>query len=355
MKATVPRKALASALKHVTPAVAKGGSLPVLSGVRIEATSAGLDLCCSNLDLTATSLVVDATDVEDGIAIPPAGQLQRIVDKLGGEHVHLELEENTLTITSGETVATVRTWLPDEWPKVTYPDGDSVLWSELDVDAIARIVPMAAVDGNRPVICGVYFAEGSAFTTDSYRMGMVHDLPDLGRPALIPATALRVILAAGEAVEVTVGEREVTMVVGERTVTTRLIEGEYPDVKRLVPGRQPSSLTFAREELAVAVDRASLAAVVDTRSKSSRAIHVERDGDKARVSATDPDTGATVSDVIGCRGDFEQSIGWNPDFLGDILDAAVDDDITVELTDNLKPSVVKTGRLTLLLMPVRKA
>src|SRR5688500_13558922 len=110
MKATVPRKALATALKHVTPALARGGSLPVLAGVRIEATSAGLDLCCSNIELTATSLVVDAHEVTAGVAIPPAQRLQKIVEKLGGENVTLELEENILTITSGETVATVRTW-----------------------------------------------------------------------------------------------------------------------------------------------------------------------------------------------------------------------------------------------------
>lgn len=353
MRATVSRKALAASLKHVTPVIAKGGSLPVLGGVRIESTSAGLDLCCSNLALTSTSLVVDAIDVDAGVAIPPAQQLQRIVDKLGGENVRLELDENVLTITSGETVATVRTWSPDEWPKLRPTEGESVLWSETDVDALARILPMASVDENRPLITGVYFGKGDAAATDSYRLGVVHDLPDTGVEVIIPASALKIILAEGGGCEVTFDQQQVTVVSGTRTITARLYEGEYPNWRGLIPKSYPFSLTFASAELRSAFDRAGLAAVSDPKSKSSRVVRLERDGDKARVWADDADTGVSVSDTIGCRGDFEGRVGWQPDYLADLLDAAQADEVTVELADSLKPSVVRTGRLTLLVMPVR--
>jgi DNA polymerase-3 subunit beta len=355
MRATVNRKALAAALKSVTPALSRGGSLPILAGVRIEATSAGLDLCCSNLDLTATALVPDTEDVTDGVAIPPAQLFSRIIDKLGGENVRLSLEDNVLTITSGETVATVRTWLPEEWPKIEAVEGATVSWTAGDVAMIERLVPFAATDTARPGLCAIALVGTEAAATDSYHLGVVHELPEVGE-ALIPVEAMRLALSGGDPVDVAIGERMVTFTAGTRTISTQLIAESFPKYGGLIPPSPPHHLTFARHELEAAVDRAELASIEDKSAKNSRHVRIERDGDKARVWAVDGERGSDVSDTIGCRGDFDLAVAFNPDFLGDLLAAVdTDDEVTLELVDNMKPATVHSGRLTLLVMPVRIA
>lgn len=354
MKATVNRKALSAALKSVLPAVARGGSLPVLAGVRIEANGAGLDLCCSSIDLTAAVVVPDATEVEPGVAIPPAALLSRIVDKLGGETVRLELDEHVLTITSGETVATVRSFATDEWPKIEIADTIVGTWSSLDLSLIERILPMASIDGSRPMLIGVCLRGDEAATTDSYHLGVVGGLPSLGETdVVIPATALRLVLGGDGEVEVAIGGKIATLTQGSRSITTHLIEGDYPKYGGLIPGSPPHRLTFARTELASAVDRAQITAVADTKSQA-RAIKLERDGDKARVWSDDADALAGVTDTIGCRGDYEGRLGFNPDYLANLLDAVEDDDeVELLVIDAMKPTTIRSGRLTLLIMPVR--
>lgn len=354
MKATVNRKALASALKQVTPAVAKGGSLPVLSGVRIEATAAGLDLCCSSIDLTAAVVVPDCTEVEPGVTIPPAALLSRIVDKLGGETVRLELAENVLTITSGETVATVRSFTPEEWPKIEYADTVVGTWSAHDLSLIERILPIAGTDGNRPMLTGVCLRADEAATTDSYHLGVVAGLPPMGETdVILPAAALRLAIAGEGEVEVAIGGRIATLTQANRSITTHLIEGEYPRYSGLIPENPPHHLTFARTELAFAVDRAQVTAIADTKSQA-RAIKLERDGDKARVWSDDADALAEVTDTIGCQGDYEGRLGFNPDYLAHLLDALEEDDeVELHVIDAMKPTTIHSGRLTLLIMPVR--
>lgn len=353
MKATTNRKALAAALKSVTPALSRGGQLPILAGVRIQATSAGLDLCCSDRELTATALVPDADDVVDGVAIPPAQLFARIIDKLGGETVRLALEDNILTITSGETVATVRTWLPEEWPKIESVEGTTVSWTAGDADLVERLIPFAATDTARPGLCAIALVGTEAAATDSYHLGVVTELPDIGE-ALVPVNAMRLALVGGGPVDVALGDRIATFTQGTRTISTTLIPESFPKFRSLIPANPPCSLTFARHEFAAAVDRAQLASIEDKSAKNARHVRIERDGDKARVWAVDGERGSDVSDTIGCRGDFDATVAFNPDFLGDVLAAVEEDDeITLHVVDNMKPATVRSGRLTLLVMPVR--
>lgn len=349
MKATVDRRALVAALKIVAPAVAKGGHMPVLEGVRIDCAKAGFDLTCSNLELTISTMV-DAPHGDKGTVVVPAALLTRIVGAMDGETVELFDDANKLIVSSGETVATIRTFPVADWPQLPEPDTDPVTLDGETVSLVSRIIGMASVDRSRPIIGAVHFGNGRAAATDSYRLGVVDGIPDELGPALVPADALRSILSGGGTVDVSIDDSHARFCSGRVTTIARLGAGDYPNYGGLLPSSTPYSLTFGREALAASIDRLRSLDV-----EAQRGITIARDGDKARLSCTDDDLGSVV-DVISCSGDFDQTIGFNPVFLGELVDALEgDDEVSLGLIDDsaLKPVVARSGRLTLLVMPVK--
>lgn len=346
MRATFERRELVAALRTVTPAAAKGPMLPVLCGVHIDVAPTGADLTCTNLDTTVAT-TVDAPGSQPGEAIVPAGMLARIVAAMAGENVVVEATgDGQVTVTSGEAVATLRALNVDDWPRLAEPDGETVELDATTVDLLARIAPMASTDATRQTLCGVRFGDGEAAATDSYRLGIVAGLPDGLGPAIVPADALKAALAAGGGVQVRTDGRTMSFAAGPTTVTARLIDGSFPDYRRLVHD-PPETIVVDRDALAAAVDLVGLAA-----TDANHTVALERDGGKLLLSSTDAEVGA-LADTIAASGTYQGKVAFNRGFLAALLDAVEPGDVTIRLTDDRRPAVVGTGRLTLLLMPVR--
>lgn len=346
MKAVLDRRQVVDALKAVVPAASKGGGLAVLTGVRIDVAPTGVDFTCSNLDLTiATTL--DAPHSTKGTAVVPAALLLRIVSAMHGETVILEDHGDTkLVVSAGEGVANLRTLDADTWPKLPEPGGPTVTLDAETVDLLGRIVPMASVDKARAELSCVHIDKGRAATTDSYRLGMVEGLPSELGPALIPTDGLRAILGA-EDVQVTTDGRLISFASGATTWTARLVDGTYPDYGRLLYD-PPLSLVVDRDALAQAAELVGVIIGTDV----NRGIRLLREGDKLHLSSTEQDVG-DVLDTIPVSGTFDGGVGFNRGFLADLLEAHGPGEVTIALADALKPAVVKSGRLTALLMPVK--
>jgi DNA polymerase III subunit beta len=350
MKATVNRRNLTAALKTVLPASPRaGGALPVLSGVHIDASDGQLRLTCTNLDLTITT-VVEAEVGEPGVVVVPANVTARIIAALTGDTVNLAVDDDQLAVGAGRAATQLRTLDADTWPRITEADGTPATLDADIITGIRRVLHAASDDMNRPILTGVHFTDGIIEATDSYRLAQVATPTNDVIGALIPADAVKAVLADNpDVVTVTVNQRSATFTDGITTWTTRLIEGEFPNTGALLrSATNPLRITADATELADAVNTVAALGNSDT-------------GPRVRLTLTDgqllvENTNAGVGHTetfVDAEGDFTDPIEFNPQQLLDLLDAAGDRPVTIELASQMRPVLAHIDNLTLLLMPVK--
>lgn len=361
MKLRCERDDLVEALGAVGRAVAnRGGSLPVLSGVRMELTGDSLHLTGSDLDLTV-SVTVEVAGEDDGVAVMPAKIAADVIRSLEPGRVEISVEGDEAHITAGRFSSSIRLLPADEFPLLSPPAQEAVtlVADELE-SALSQVVPAASSDDARPILTGVLMAaEGNGLrlvATDSYRLA-VRDLEgsavlDEGQSVLVPSRALReLVRALGDGdVTLRLGEREAVFEVGSTRVTTRLIEGEFPNYRGLIPSSYPNRMVVSREALADAVRRVRLMA------REATPVRLTMSDSGVELDAVTQDIGQASEAVDASFEGNELTVGFNPEFLLDGLDVAPGDEVALETIDANKPAVLRaTGRddFLYLLMPVR--
>lgn len=362
MKFRCERDVLVEALGTATRAVSsRGGALPVLSGVRAVLEGDRLTLTGSDLDLTIT-VDVTVSGQADGVAVVPARLAGDIVRALEPGAVHVEAEGEEARISSGRSQFTVRLLPADDFPRVADAPGDEVtLDAAALADALRQVVRAASHDDARPILTGVLMAaEGDGLrlvATDSYRLA-VRDLPGAtvlreGQAVLVPSRALGEltrVLGGADQVTLRLGERDATFEVGSARLTTRLIEGEFPNYRQLIPSAHPNCLTVGREPLLDAIRRVKLLA------REATPVRITLRPDGIELTAVTQDVGQASEDVDAKYEGAEMVIAFNPEYLAEGIEAVSGDEVTLETIDALKPAVVRSVEsqdYLYLLMPVR--
>ncbi|HUF33666.1 MAG TPA: DNA polymerase III subunit beta [Acidimicrobiales bacterium] len=362
MKFRCERDVLVEALGTATRAVSsRGGALPVLSGVRAVLEGDRLTLTGSDLDLTIT-VDVTVSGQSDGVAVVPARLAGDIVRALEPGAVHVEVEAEEARISSGRSQFSVRLLPADDFPRVADAPGDEVtLDAAALADALRQVVRAASHDDARPILTGVLMAaEGDGLrlvATDSYRLA-VRDLPGAtvlreGQAVLVPSRALGEltrVLGGAEQVTLRLGERDATFEVGAVRLTTRLIEGEFPNYRQLIPSAHPNRLTVGREPLLDAIRRVKLLA------REATPVRITLRPDGIELTAVTQDVGQASEDVDAKYEGAEMVIAFNPEYLAEGIEAVSGDEVTLETIDGLKPAVVRSVEsqdYLYLLMPVR--
>lgn len=364
MKFRCERDVLVEALGTAGRAVAsRGGALPVLSGVRLEVRGDELHLAGSDLDLTIQADVTVA-GIEDGVAVVPARLATDIVRSLDAGAVTVEASGEDVRIASGRSQFAVRVLSADDFPRLPGAAGEGVTLAAGELaEALRQVVRAASSDDALPVISGVLLAatdEGGLrlVATDRYRLA-VRDLPgtsvlSAGQRVLIPGRALTEVqrlLAGAEQVTLSLGERDATFAAGATRLTTRLIEGEFPPYAQLIPSSYPNRLVVGKEALLDAVRRVKLLvrdAITPVR------ITLRADGLECMVRSNE--LGEAVEDVDAKYEGAELTIGFNPTYLIDGVEAIPGDEVLLETLDPMKPATVRApdgGDYLYLLMPVR--
>ena len=372
MKFRCERDVLVEALGSATRAVStRGGALPVLSGVKAVLRGDSLVLTGSDLDLTIQVSVTVAGE-GDGVAVLPARLAADIVRALEPGAVHVEVGESEARIASGRSHFGVRLLAADDFPRVADAPADEVtLDAGALVEALRQVVPAASHDDARPILTGVYMtAEAGGLrlvATDSYRLA-VRDLSGVsvlaeGQSVLVPSRALgelaRLLGDAGE-VSLRLGERDATFEAGEfaaaggagtgTRLTTRLIEGQFPNYRQLIPESSANRLTVGREPLLDALRRVKLLA------REATPVRLSLGPDGVELSAVTQDVGQAEEGIDAKYEGAEMVIAFNPEYLADGVEAVEGDEVSLETTDSLKPAVVRSverGDYLYLLMPVR--
>ncbi len=372
MKLRCERDVLAEALSTAGRAVANRGALPVLSGVRLELAGDELTLTGSDLELTV-SVRLTVAGLADGVAVVPSRLLNDIVKALEPGAVELETTDETARIASGRSEFSLKPLPADEFPKVAPVEGDEVRFeADALVGALRQVLPAASTDDNRQILTGVLLAavdqQGGSenslrlVATDSYRLAVV-DLPGVsvlssGKSVLVPSRALSELAKAlGEGGEITLrlGERDASFAVagddGPTVVlTTRLIEGEYPNYQGLIPRDQPNLLTIGREALIEALRRVKLLA------RDATPVRLQMSADGLELRAVTQDVGEGLESLDASYTGDELTVAFNPDYLLAGIEAVDGDEISLATSDSLKPAVVRdpsTEDFLYLLMPVR--
>ncbi len=367
MKISVAREELVAKLGVVSRAVSTRGTVQVLSGILLRADGETLTLAATDMELSLRT-TLEAQVEGDGAVVIPGKPLVELARLLPESDVTIEYrpEEGTVQIVSGSYNSRLHVFNAEDFPRL--PAVEAQLHS-IDRDALLetvdRVARSASRDESRPVLTGILvrFEAGKLVmvATDSYRLSVKET--ELGEAApeleaIIPARALTELsrLATGDTVELGVHENHVVFGTGagdgaDAWLTTRRIDGQFPNYRQLLPETFEVELTLPKSELADVVRRASVLAL---RNSPLRLRLAEGE---LTVSAQTQDVGETQETMPAAYTGEEFVIGFNAEFLRDGVDSIVGDDVRVKLINPLRPAILEdaAGDFTYLIMPIRLA
>jgi DNA polymerase-3 subunit beta len=380
MKFRCERDELLEAVLFASRAISNRATLPVLSGLRIEATDDGaVRIAATDLELSMETVFKAGID-EPGKVIVPGRLFGEMARSLGAGQVSLASGEGEVEISSGRGHFRVKALAPDDYPALPIEDrgtdGDSFS-VELDggvlATALSQVVRSASSDESRQILTGILWEiEAGSVTlaaTDSYRLAVrqlsVAGGPTETRKVVLPGRTLgelaRALQGTTQAVTAIVKENIITFSIdagaegdesprgGDSLIGSRFIEGEFPNYRQLIPEGYSNILTVDREVLLEVTKRVGLLAQNNLPVKLALGAELE-------ISAHTPDVGEG-QEVIDAdyKGD-ELVIAFNPQFLYDGASAIQAQRLTIEAGDGLKPALLRgenDSDFTYLLMPVR--
>jgi DNA polymerase III subunit beta len=355
------RDDLGDALATAGRAASGRTGLPVLGGVRLVLRGDELELTGTDLELT---IQVRRTvhGESDGAAILPARLVADIVRSLPTGGVSVSAGTDEVHISAERSQFIIRPQVAEDFPRLATPPEEGVtIPAAAFGEALRQVVRAASTDESRPLLTGVLFTTEESglrlVATDSYRLA-VRDIPGVsvlepGQKVLVPGRALselvRVLPATGE-VTLRLGEREATFDVGDTRMTTRLIEGEFPNYRQLIPSSYPNRLTVGRDALIDGIRRVKLLA------RDATPIRLGLGPETLELTAVAQDIG-NASESLDARYDgAEMTVAFNPDYLSAGVEAVSGDEVQLDTLDALKPAVLRAPddvAFLYLLMPVR--
>ncbi len=362
MRIACQRDELVQRLAIVSRAVSTRTTVQVLSGILVRAADGEIDLAATDMELSLRASVSAQVD-GDGAVVVPGRRLTELARLLPAAELEIEHkpEESVVHITSGSASYSLNTYNPEDFPRLPDVEGIgtfSVLREPL-LETIARVARAASKDESRPVLTGILvrFEIGKIVmaATDSYRLAVKETALDGNAQeleAIVPARALQElarIAQSGDEVELGVHENQVVFRADGVTMTTRRIDGQFPNYKQLMPEAFEHELAVPRNELLDVVRRAS---VMIERTSPLQLRFAE--GELTVVARTHEVGESRESMPIAFTGE-PLEIGFNADFLRDGLESIEGDEIKLQLISPLRPAVLQGegGDFTYLVMPIR--
>jgi DNA polymerase III subunit beta len=366
MKLSTRRDVLFAQLQVVTRAASTRSAVQALSGVQLQARSDGIELRATDMEI-GLRVPLEGDVVREGAAVLPARLLVDVVRSLPAEELTLELRpaEQDIELVSGSATFHIRTLRLEDFPPLPEPEGDE----RLDVpgpalvETVLKVARAASRDETRPVLTGILVSAGEQelrmAATDSYRLA-VKDT-SLEAPlassfeANVPARALqeltRIVQHSGaDRISVSLRTNQVVFEAAGVVLSSRLIDGQFPNVRQLLPDAYEHELQLAGSEITDVVRRISLLA------QKNAPLRLTFAEGELTVSARTPDVGEARETVpVPFQGEpFE--IGFNPEFLRDGLEALESSDVLLKLISPLRPGLIQAADgsgFQYLLMPIR--
>lgn len=362
MQLQVTQENLNKALGMVARVANTRGTLPVLANVLIRTVNNRLSIAATNLDIAITHYI-GAKVAEEGAITVPARLMQDFVSSLPSGVIDLKLDDYKLNIVTDQYQSVINGVSAEEFPvmpAITKGKSWTIPSNELK-KSLQQIVIAASTDEARPVLTGVYLhtSEGTLYmaATDSYRLAekelsKIADEVNLLVPVSAMQDLLRIVNDNEDSVEITSDDQQVLFRVGDVELVARLIEGKYPDYRKLVPPKFETTATLKRADL---LNAAKVSSLFARESAGSITLNVDETTQELSIrsvaSQLGENTAKAAAKVIGGG-----SITLNSRYLLDALHALSGDEVSFCFNGKLEPSLLKdpaASDYTHIIMPLK--
>jgi DNA polymerase-3 subunit beta len=367
MKLSLSTAELLAQLQTVTRVASARSAVQALSGVMISALEGSTpELLATDMEI-GLRVPIEAETSQPGSAVLPARLLLDVARSLPAATVTLESRsaEQDVELISGSATFHLRTLRAEDFPALPTPSPDTriALPADAFMQTVSRVARSASRDETRPVLTGILMSasgqELRMVATDSYRLSVKEtslESPLQGSlEANVPARALQELVRIAqqgdaESLAVSVGQNQVVFELGDVVLSSRLIDGQFPNYRQLLPESVDHELRLSSAELTEVVRRISLLA------QKNAPLRLSFTEGTLTVSAQTPDVGeASEAIPVPFHGDpFE--IGFNPEFLRDGLESIESQELVLKLISPLRPGLIESpdsGDFVYLIMPIR--
>ncbi|MCL6679345.1 DNA polymerase III subunit beta [Sphingomonas sp. RG327] len=366
MKATIERATLLKSLGHVQSVVERRNTIPILSNVLIEAREDNsIRLMATDLDLQVDESVPANVD-QPGATTVPAHTLFDIVRKLPeGSQVELDVAEGKMHLSAGRSRFHLSTLPRDDFPVIS--EGELPTKFELPAATLRQIIDKTrfaiSSEETRYYLMGIFLHVADdqlkAAATDGHRLARVvmpkpdgaDGMPDVIIPRKCVAELRKLLEEVEGTVEVSLSPTKVRFGLGSAVLTSKLIDGTFPDYNRVIPTANDKLLKLDPKTFASGVDRVSTIA-----SEKTRAVKMSVDRDKVTLSVSSPESGTATEELPADYGSDTIEIGFNARYLLDILGEIEGDTVEVHLADAAAPTLLRENdksNALYVLMPMR--
>lgn len=362
MKFKVSKAALLQGLQVVQNVVSIRSTLPILSNVLLSAEKGRVWLTTTDLDVSVR-YGLDADVVKPGTSTLPVRRLSSIVRELPDSGIEIDIDDKDIaTVECSSSYFKINGLPEDEFPKTAIPTGEYAYNLDQGVfkDMLKKTSYAASNDETRYVLNGVFLSFKSdkltMVATDGRRLALVESevevLAEAEADMILPSktvTELEHTLSDQGALKIHARDNQIVFEYGETMVTSKLIDGTYPNYRQVIPAQCEERIVIERETLLTALKRASL--LTTDKSNATRLVFSEN---RLIVSTTTPDIGEARETVPIKYGGKELSVAFNAEYMMDSLKSLANDEVFIELTDELSPGVIKCDLPFLyVLMPMR--
>jgi DNA polymerase-3 subunit beta len=367
MNLTISKEQIMSGLQAVQNVVSNRTTLPILSNVLLRAEGDKLELTATDLDVTI-ACSVEAKVKKPGSSTVPVKKLFGIVRELGNSEIDMEVDDkNVCSIRSGASFYKINGLSADEFPPMPkFKEDKKVELPQEKVRGMMKKTSFAiSTDESRYVLNGIYISlkdhKMTMVATDGRRLAMVDEEVDVSEKSqgefIAPAKAVnelnRLLQDKGN-VEIRYADNQASFTLkdeknGSVLIVTKLIEGNYPNYRQVIPTEVKERISLGREEFLHALKRAEIMT-----SDKSNSVKLTFGKNNLAITANSPEVGeARESIAINYKGK-EMAIAFNPKYMIDPLNALANDEVFIELIDELSPGVLKiNGPFLYVVMPMR--
>lgn len=368
MRVTVERAALLKALGHVQSVVERRNTIPILSNVLIEAEEDGLRLMATDLDLQIVE-TAPAQTVQRGAITVAAHTIFDIVRKLpDGANIELSAADGRLSVSSGRSRFQLATLPRDDFP--VFAEGDLPFTFSMPAASLRQTIDRTrfaiSTEETRYYLNGIFLHVTDeakpalrAVATDGHRLARVAmprpdgaaGMPDIIVPRKAVQEVRKLLDEVDGDVKIALSQSKIRFAFENATLTSKLIDGTFPDYSRVIPTANDRLLVVNTKLLSDGVDRVSTIA-----TEKTRAVKLSMETDKITLSVTSPESGTAAEEVTAQYSAPALEIGFNSRYLMDILGQIEGEAVEIHLADASSPTLIREtseSPALYVLMPMR--
>lgn len=349
MKVDVTQEKLARALSAASRVASAKSGLPILGNILLRTDGKQLYIAATNLEVAITERL-GAKVESKGSVTAPARLISDFVSNLPKDTVHVEVKSSKIHITSGHYSSTINGVSDEEFPELPRVEDKGGVKFSLSADdfkeAAGQTIIAASSDSTRPVLTGVYVHthEGSLYfaATDGYRLAekkITNVSSDVA--AIIPVSTiqevLRMINDEVDQIDILLDDTQVTFTMGTAEVTSRLIDGNFPDYRQLIPAKNATECNIEVDELKRIV---KLAALFARETSGGIKLTVDTEKNTLSINSIASELGENTSELDVKTAGETSTITLNSRYLNDVLGVIANDQITLGFSGKLAPCVV---------------